>query len=229
MSVENDITNINLGLKENLMFDLELDKYISKIVVQTRKGTKTYDYEQKTLGKVEIHKTLIQGANVVLEYTIKVKNTGEIAGYARNIVDYLPSGLTFSSELNPDWYLSENNLFTKNLENTLINPGEEKEIKLVLTKTMTNKNVGLINNRAEIYEDYNKYGELDIDSITNNQSQDEDDFGTADVIIVVATGGNSGTALYFALLILNMMLIAMAIRVMFKNRFLRINTKKGRR
>ena len=137
--------------------------------------------------------------------------------------------MTFSSELNPDWYLSENNLFTKNLENTLINPGEEKEIKLVLTKTMTNKNVGLINNRAEIYEDYNKYGELDIDSITNNQSQDEDDFGTADVIIVVATGGSSGTALYFALLILNMMLIAMAIRVMFKNRFLRINTKKGRR
>ena len=34
--------------------------------------------------------------------------------------------------------------------------GEEKEVKLVLTKTMTNENTGVVNNRAEIAEDYNE-------------------------------------------------------------------------
>ena len=122
---------------------------------------------------------------------MKVKNTGEISGYARNIVDYLPSGLTFSSELNKDWYLLDSCLYTKNLENVEIKPGEEKEVKLILTKTMTNSNVGLINNRAEIYEDYNKYGEDDIDSRPNNQEPNEDDFGSIDTIIQVSTGGST--------------------------------------
>ena len=55
---------------------------------------------------------------------------------------------------------------------------------------MTNENVGLINNRAEIYQDYNKYGESDIDSTPNNNIQSEDDMGSTDVAIVVATGGS---------------------------------------
>ena len=72
----------------------------------------------------------------------------------------------------------------------MLKSGEEKEIKLILTKTMTNENVGLINNTAEIYKDYNQLGEPDIDSMPNNQAQNEDDFGTTDVIIQVATGGS---------------------------------------
>ena len=63
--------------------DLELDKYISKIVVQTSKETKAYEYENQTFAKAEIHKKQLNGALVVLEYTIKIKNNGEIAGYAK--------------------------------------------------------------------------------------------------------------------------------------------------
>lgn len=227
INVQNNVTNINIGLKENLVFDLELNKYISRIVVQNGKGTKAYDYESSTFEKVEIHRKQIQGSIVVLEYTIKVKNTGEISGNARNIVDYLPSGLTFSSELNTDWYLSGNNLYTKSLENVELNPGEEKEIKLILTKTMTNENVGLINNRAEIYQDYNKYGESDNDSTPNNQIQEEDDFAVADVIIAVSTGGS--TFAYIILLTINMILIGIAIKLMIKNRIIKISTKRERR
>jgi len=223
--VTGDVFNVNIGLKEKLIFDMELDKYISKIVVQTKKETKTYNYENDTFEKVEIHRKQIQGALVVLEYTIKVKNTGEIAGSARNIVDYLPSGLTFTSELNKDWYLSGNNLYTKTLENVEIKPGEEKEVKLILTKTMTNGNTGLINNRAEIVQDYNQYGERDIDSKTNNQIKDEDDYGVADVIILVSTGGSS--IAYIILLIINMALIGIVIRIMIKNEII-IPIKKRR-
>ena len=228
IDVQSDISNINIGLKETLIFDLELNKYITKIIVQTSEKTKQYDYVDDTFEKVEIHRKQIVGANVVLEYTIKVKNNGEIAGYAKNIVDYLPSGLTFSSELNEDWYLSGSYLYTKSLENIQLKPGEEKEVKLILTKTMTNNNVGLINNRAEIYEDYNKYGETDIDSTPRNESQNEDDFGSVDVIIQVATGGATNTA-YVTLLMINVILIGFALRLMIKNRVIKLPSRKWRK
>lgn len=226
INLQNNVSNINIGLKEKLIFDLELNKYISKIVVQNSKNTKTYEYDNETFGKVEIHRKQINGSLVVLEYTIKVKNNGEIAGYAKNIVDYLPSGLTFSSELNTDWYLSGNYLYTKGLENVEINPGEEKEIKLILTKTMTNENTGLINNRAEIYQDYNKYGEVDIDSTPNNQVQGEDDMGSVDIIIGPSTGGSDIANII--LLLINLILIGFVINLMIKNEIIKIPSKKER-
>jgi hypothetical protein len=208
------VANINIGLKENLNYDLELGKYISKIVVQNSKGTKTYEYEDTTFKKIEINSKQIEGSVVVLEYTIRVKNTGEIAGYVTNIRDYLPSGLTFSSELNPDWYLSGQDLYTKSLANERIEPGETKEIKLTLTKTMTANNTGLVNNRAEIAESYNEYGKLDIDSTENNQANGEDDLGAADVIIGVSTGMQA--IVYTMLVMINTGLIAVAIYLIFK-------------
>jgi len=227
IDLQENMLNINIGLKEKIKFDLELNKYVSRIVVQTSKGTKAYDYDNKTLSKVEIHRKQIQGALVVLEYTVKVKNNGDTAGYAKNIVDYLPKGLTFSSELNKDWYLSGENLYTNSLENVEIVPGEEKEIKLILTKTMTAENVGLINNSAEIYKDYNQYGEADIDSTPNNQNKNEDDYGVADAIIQIATGGS--IFVYIMLLIANLALIVVAIKIMIQNNIIKISTKDERR
>lgn len=225
INLEDNISNINIGLKEKLIFDLELNKYISRIAIQNSKGTKSYDYENSTFEKVEISSKQLKGSVVVLEYTIKVKNNGEIAGYATNIVDYLSSGLTFSSELNPDWYLSGNNLYTKKLEGEKINPGEEKEVKLILTKTMTEENTGVVNNRAEIYDTYNEYGNIDINSTPANNVAGENDIGSADVIIGPATGGT--TIAYIILIIINTMLIIVAIRLMIKNNI--IKTKKERR
>lgn len=227
INVQSNVSNINIGLREKLIFDLELDKYISRIVVQNSKETKSYDYKDATLAKVEIHRKRVQGSLVVLEYKIKIKNNGEVAGYAKNIIDYLPSGLTFSSELNKDWYLSGDYLHTKGLENVVINPGEEKEVKLILTKTMTNENTGLINNRAEIYQDYNEYGILDIDSTPNNQVQSEDDIGSVDVIIGPSTGGN--ITIYIILLIINIVLIGIAVKLMIRNNIIKISNKRERR
>lgn len=215
IAINGNISNINIGLKEIKIFDLQLNKYISKIVVQNSKGTKSYDYENSTFQKVEIHSKQIKGSIVILEYSIKVKNNGEVAGYVNNIVDYLPEGLTFSSELNSNWYLSDNNLYNKSLANEKINPGEEKEVKLILTKAMTESNLGLINNRAELYETYNEYGLKDINSTENNQAKDENDFGSADVVIAIATGGKTFT--YTFLIVLNSGLIIVAIYLIMKN------------
>ena len=227
INIQKDINNINIGLKEKITFDLELEKYITRVVVQNSKGAKTYNYDGSTLAKVEINKKQLNNTLVVIEYIIKVKNNGDISGYATNIVDYLPNGLTFNSELNKEWYLLGNNLHTKSLEKTELDPGEEKEIKLILTKTMTVDNVGLINNRAEIYEDYNKYGEADIDSKPNNQNLNEDDISVADIIIGISTGVS--TSVYGILFMTNILLILTAIYLLIKNNIINISTKAGGR
>ena len=214
LKVQGNVTNINIGLREKHIFDLELNKFISKITVQNDRGVKTYNYDSSTFEKVEIAAKQLSKTNVILEYTIDVKNTGEISGYINTIVDYLPNGLTFSSELNPDWYLADGKLYTNQLMNYKLEPGEEKEVKIIFTKTMTNDNVGLINNRAEIYEAYNDYGINDIDSIANNALNEEDDIGSADVYIAIKTGGETiiMTIAYIILAAINIGLILFAVR-----------------
>ena len=91
--------------------------------------------------------------------------------------------------LNKDWYLSDNgNVYNNSLENTLIKPGEAKELTLVVTKKVTEDSLGTLNNNAEIYESYNEQGLKDMDSAVANKAQDEDDMSKADIIISIVTG-----------------------------------------
>ena len=183
------ISNIDLGLITNPTFDLKLDKSVKKIAVQTSKGTKTYDYEDSKLAKVEIYRKQVSGANVMIEYSIKVTNEGDIAGYAKKIVDYIPQELKFNSELNKNWYVTENGVaYNSSLANEAINPGETKEVTIILTKSMTENNTGIISNTAEIQESYNNYGITDTDSKVANKIAGEDDLSSADVILAVSTG-----------------------------------------
>ena len=125
----------------------------------------------------------------MIEYKIRVTNEGGVAGYAKKIVDYMPQGTNFTSELNKDWYMADNkNLYNTSLANTIIQPGETKEVTLLLTRKMTNDNTGIINNIAEIQESYNDLGLNDIDSVAGNKVQTEDDISSADVIIGIKTG-----------------------------------------
>ena len=179
INLEKNVSNIDLGLILKSTFDLKLQKYVGKITVKN--DSKTAEYAQKentTLAKAEIKSKNLSGSLVVIEYKIKVTNAGDVAGYARNIVDYMPSSLSFNSSLNSDWYISGNNLYNTSLANTKLEPGESKELTLVLTKTMTDSNTGLVNNKAEIVESSN---ELGIKDETNEK-------GSADVIISVSTG-----------------------------------------
>lgn len=210
INVTGNVSNINLGLKELNTFDFELDKYISRIVVQNSKGTKAYDYDNSTFEKVEISSKLLNSTMVVLEYKIVVKNTGDIPGIVRNIVDYFPETTSFSSELNQDWYMSDNYLYNKSLANEIINPGESREVKLILTKQMTENNTGVINNRAEIYESYNDNATADRDSTPNNRVNEEDDMGSVDVMIGISTGVKD--VISIILIIVNTILIIIAIR-----------------
>lgn len=183
-----NVANINIGLQEAKVFDLKLDKTVNRITIQNSKGTVTKEYDNATLAKAEIDAKLVNATTVVVEYTIKVTNEGEVDAYVRKIADYLSSDYKFSSELNKDWYQADGNVYTTSLANQKIAPGESKEIKLIVTKQMTESNTGLIPNTAEIVESYNELGLQDVDSTAGNKVKDEDDMGTAEVILSIKTG-----------------------------------------
>ena len=186
---DNNVYNIDLGLVKNPKFDLKLEKTISKITVQDKTGTNVYEFNDTKLAKKELIAKNISGTTIIVEYKLKITNEGAIAGYVKKIADYMPSEMKFSSELNKDWYSSENGvLYNSSLANTQINPGESKEVTLILSKKMSENNLGLYHNEAEIYEAYNDLGLKDIDSVPGNKASTEDDFSNADVLISVKTG-----------------------------------------
>lgn len=184
-----NISDINIGLALLQNYDLKLDKYVSRIILQNSQGTTVREYQDETMAKAEIDAKQVNGTTAIIEYQIRVTNVGEVTGYARRIVDYMPNDLTFNSEMNKDWYQTGSEIYTSVLSNEPIAPGETKTVTLTLVKSMTENNLGRINNRAEIAEDYNDLGLTDVNSIPGNQEQDENDLGSADVILSLRTGG----------------------------------------
>lgn len=188
---DSSVSDIDIGFVAAGMFDLSLDANINRITVQNDKETNTYEMENPKLAKVDINPKYADSSKLFVEYTITVANRGEIAGYAKSIVDYLPEELELDTGLNSGWYVAaDGNAYTNQLEDVLLQPGDTKEIKLILTKKMTENGTGIINNTFEIAEDYNQYAISDVDSTPGNQAQDEDDLSKADLIIGVQTGGS---------------------------------------
>ncbi len=183
-------SNIDMGLVLANNFDLELTNKVNKVTIKNHNKTKEYLFDNQKIAKIDLAPKDISSSIATIEYTITVKNKGDVEGYARKIVDYIPEDLTFNKDLNPDWYIgSDGNLYTKALANEAIAKGQSKEVKLILTKQMTEDNTGLINNTAEIAEYYNENGLEDINSKPQNKVENENDFQNANVIISVRTGG----------------------------------------
>lgn len=189
---DSNARDIDIGLYIAEKFDLRLDKYISKITLTTpTSGTKVYYYDNSKLTKQEIYSKDVNNSSLVVEYKIVVTNEGQIAGYAKKIIDYLPEDVGFNSELNQDWYISDNNgvVYNTALANEKIEPGQSKEVTLILSLNITDKNIGtVVNNNAEIYESYNDQGLQDYDSQEANMLETEDDMSSADIMLSLSTG-----------------------------------------
>ena len=180
--------NIDLGLIEDKKFDLRLDKIVKNITVNNQSGTRTTQYD-RDLARLDIAADDVESSTMVIEYTLRITNEGAVPGYAKRIADYIPDGLRFNSELNSDWYEGSNGtIYNTSLTNTVINPGETKEITLTLTMNVTDDSFGMITNNAEIIETSNDYGLADVDSIAGNNSTNEDDYSTANILLGVKTG-----------------------------------------
>ena len=131
----------------------------------------------------------MKNVTVKFAYKIKIINEGEIAGYAKEIKDYIPAGLKFVAEDNPLWYeVEEGVVATAQLENTLLQPGETATVDIVLTWINGEDNMGLKTNVAEISKDYNESNTPDIDSTPDNKKPGEDDIDDAPVLLSIKTG-----------------------------------------
>ena len=164
---------------KKLPFDMEVKKYITKIV-QNEKEINTNEKNNQLI-KVEVKGNKINSEKIKIYYTIKVKNNGKIAGKIEKIVDYIPSGLEFNAEDNEHYWKKTNSVIeTEILKDKVLQPGEEIELKVVLRWKNNENNTGTIENIAKIENLYNEYNYKDI-NLKNNESN-------ANVIISIKTG-----------------------------------------
>ena len=181
-------------------FDLSLKKWVSKAIITNEDGSQTVQETGHTgeenpepPAKVDIGRQDINKVTVKFEFQIKITNEGEIAGYAKEVTDYIPEGLRFEQADNPLWYTREDlngreRVGTRQLENTLLQPGESATVSIVLTWINGQDNMGLKTNIAEISEDYNESNTPDIDSTPDNFKEGEDDIDDAPVMLTVTLG-----------------------------------------
>ena len=175
-------------------FDLALRKWVTKaIVIEDGKevvretGHKAED-DPEAVVKVDLKKSKLNKVVVKFEYQIRVTNEGQIAGSVEEISDYIPEGLKFVAADNPEWEEVDGKVVTDQLAGQIMQPGESKEVTILLTWINREDNMGLKVNVAEISKDYNEYGSPDIDSTPNNKVPGEDDIDDAPVMLTVTTG-----------------------------------------
>ena len=95
----------------------------------------------------------------------------------------------------------DGSIVTRQLENTLLNPGESATVELVLRWINSDNNFGEKVNWAEISEDYNEPGSKDIDSTPDNNQKEEDDIDKAPVVLSLKTGSEP---MYISLVIVSL-------------------------
>ena len=202
-------------------FDLSLLKWVTKAIVYengqktvTETGHTGYENPEPVV-KVDLKNTSLNNVEVKFEYKIRITNEGDIAGYAKEISDYIPQGLKFVASDNPQWRETDGKIVTRALENTLLQPGETADVTVILTWINGADNLGLKTNIAEISEDYNDYGTPDIDSTPNNRVPDEDDIDDAPVMLSIRTG--SSNIIYASIVAGVLAIISLGVIVIKKN------------
>ena len=184
-------SHIDIGLIENKAFNFKIDKYISKVTVRSGNQNKETVYGNSKLAKTEIRSKEINGATVVVEYKIVVTNTGELEGKVTSVIDRIPSELKFSSELSKSWAKnSDGTLINNSLSNETIQPGQSRELTLILTKSMTSNSTGTFTNEALIGSVSNDSNVAELNANDNSSK--------ADLIISISTGE---TIIYISIIV----------------------------
>ena len=180
-------------------FDLSLLKYVTKVLVNENGVERVIETgnigdENDIIPHVQMKKKNIDKTVVKFAYTIKITNEGQIPGEATEITDYVPEGLKFVAEDNELWIDEGNNVIsTKQLEGSILEPGESIEAEVILRWINSSENFGPKTNIAEISEDHNEENIPDKDSTPDNKKDVEDDIDDATVLLSVNQGGVLGS------------------------------------
>ncbi len=189
-------------IKNEDVFDLELEKYIEKIEIINSKGTKEQEVnttDKDNILKIEIPAKELEKTQIKVVYVLKVTNKGDIPGYAKQIADDLPEGFEYIG--GGAWEVNNNTAITKELADTIINPGESKEVRIELKWNIANGSVGQRKNIASIIEYYNE------DEIEDKTPDNTDD---AELIVSIKTGGDT---LYILVVLGTLIIIAVILKL----------------
>ena len=92
------IRNINLGLSLRKVFELKVNKYITRAEVTNALGVvTTKEYGNVKLAKLDVKD--INNLKIKVVYTIEIQNVKYYPGYATLITEEVPDGMSF----NPDY------------------------------------------------------------------------------------------------------------------------------
>ena len=153
-------------------FNLSVDKNISTIYVDGYKKP----ISNGKLAKIEVHRKSLSDTQITVEYSIVVKNTGEIAG-STTLTESVPEGFSIKKKDNKDWQIIGN---TAEMKIEDLKPGEQKEYKVVIQWKKGEKNIGTKINNVVLVNETNDAKFKDVNS--------EDNKSQATLILTIATG-----------------------------------------
>ena len=166
---------------EKQVFNLKVDKWVDNVTMngipQGGESLATKD----ELFKVEMHRSKVETANISIKYKIRISNVGEIEGTVNTLTEVIPNGYSFYQEDNSIvWEDNKGILTTSELQDETIQPGEYKEIEIVLRWNKGADNFGEKDNLVVLSNISNPAGYEDIYK-EDNSSRDK-------MIVAISTG-----------------------------------------
>ena len=143
LTLNNNLTNINLEAIEKGKFKAEIKKYIKEIKIINNNEEKMYYYTKENNAIIPIQN--VKNLTGEVTYEFEVTNQKDINGYVKVIKDKLPEGLKFDKEKNKDWKEKNGYLYTSKLSEKEFSPKETKRIELVLDIENTNEGKTYLN------------------------------------------------------------------------------------
>ena len=166
---------------EKQVFNLGIDKWVSSVNVNgISQGAKTINNKDE-MYVVDIHRSKTDTADIKITYKIRVTNKGEIEGTAGEIIEIIPAGYSYYQEDNNiHWEERDGTLVTNALANETIEPGEYRELEIVLRWDRGENNFGEKENLVILSGETNPAGYEDMNK--------EDNKSSSNMMITVATG-----------------------------------------
>ena len=167
---------------EKEIFNLSIETLIDKVSVdgiwQIAQGQNDKMYQ------ININRNKANKTEVEVTYKIKITNKGELAGRATKIGQSIPKGFIYRQEDNKIKWVQENGiLVTDAIKEENIEPGQSKEIELVLRWAKGEENFGEKETLSSIIGTENLAGYKDVEQ--------EDNISKTKMLITIATGLDS--------------------------------------
>ena len=196
---------------EKQIFNLRIDKWIKEVNINgVTKVGQTYETKEQ-LYKIDIHRNEILTSKVKVIYKIRVTNIGEIEGTANKITELIPEGMSYIAEDNKvNWKEENGTLVTDELKEEIIEPGESKEIEIVLRWNNGEENFREKKNTVMISGTENPAKYVDINK--------EDNISKSEIIISIATGKENRNRELIIILGIQIIVLIIVVNIIYKRR-----------